>query len=66
MDRVGKWMLLGAVALFAAFFANVASGAFGGGSLLSDVGEMLVLFAACIAFVVSLLIKERVANSKPD
>lgn len=66
MNRVGNGLLIGAAAFFTGFFANVASGAFGMGTVLSDVGEMLVLFAACILFVISLLIKERAAKSKPE
>lgn len=50
--------LLAAVSVFAVFFANVALGAFGGGGFLSDVGEMLVLFAASILFVAAILKKE--------
>ncbi|WP_299982373.1 hypothetical protein [uncultured Ruegeria sp.] len=44
--------------VFAVFFANVALGAFGGGGLLGDVGEMLVLFAASILFVMAILKQE--------
>ncbi len=50
--------LLAAVTVFAVFFANVALGAFGGGGFLSDVGEMLVLFAASILFVAAILKRE--------
>ena len=42
--------LMAALATFAFFFVSVASGAFFGAPLLSDVGEMLVLVLV-IAFV---------------
>ena len=47
--------LLAALAIFAFFFASVASGAFLGAAWLSDVGEMLVLVLACVLFVASTL-----------
>ena len=50
--------LAAAVAVFAIYFANVALGAFAGSEFLGDVGEMLVLFAASILFVVAILKKE--------
>ena len=52
-------MFLGASAIvFAIYFTNVAMGAFGGTAFLGDVGEMLVLFAASILFVIAILQKE--------
>ncbi|MDA5093755.1 hypothetical protein O2N63_06600 [Aliiroseovarius sp. KMU-50] len=50
--------LVASVAVFIVFFANVALGAFAGSAFLGDVGEMLVLFAATILFVVAILKKE--------
>ena len=47
--------------IFIVFFANVVAGATGSGVFLSDVGEMLTLFAACTCFVVSMLAHERSA-----
>ena len=44
-----------AIVLFAIYFGNVALGAFGGTVFLGDIGEMLTLFAASIAFVVAIL-----------
>lgn len=41
------------------FFSNVIAGAAGLGVFLSDVGEMLTLFAACICFVIAFLSYER-------
>ncbi|EEX09756.1 conserved hypothetical protein [Ruegeria lacuscaerulensis ITI-1157] len=52
-------MFLAASAIvFVVYFANVALGAFAGRAFLGDVGEMLVLFAASILFVVAILKKE--------
>lgn len=51
--------LAAAVVLFAFFFANVALGAARMSVMLSDVGEMLVLFASCICFVIAILGLER-------
>ena len=45
--------------IFAVFFANVIAGAAGLGVFLSDLGEMLTLFAACTAFVIATLYMER-------
>ncbi len=50
--------LAASVIVFAVYFANVALGAFTGSTFLGDVGEMLVLFAASILFVVAILKKE--------
>ncbi len=50
--------LLAALAIFAFFFASIASGAFFGAVWLSDVGEMLVLVLACVLFVASTLFFE--------
>ena len=52
--------LLAALAIFAFFFASVASGAFLGAAWLSDVGEMLVLVLACVLFVASSLMFEAI------
>ena len=54
--------LLAALAIFAFFFASVASGAFFGAAWLSDVGEMLVLVLACVLFVASTLLFEAMRN----
>lgn len=50
-------LLLSAV-LFGLFALNVALGAAGRGSFFGDVAEMLVLFAASIAFVVAVIRRE--------
>jgi hypothetical protein len=43
---------------------NVALGAFADAAFLGDVGEMLVLFAAAILFVVAILQKEADRKNK--
>ncbi|TCD13168.1 hypothetical protein [Oricola cellulosilytica] len=45
--------------LFAIFLTNVILGAARFGVVLSDVGEMLALFGACIFFVIAVLGLER-------
>lgn len=47
--------LTASIIVFLIYFANVALGAFAGSAFLGDVGEMLVLFAASILFVVAIL-----------
>lgn len=56
--------LVASFLVFALFFLNVALGAFAGIGFLSDVQEMLVLFAAAILFVVAILKKEADAKQK--
>lgn len=56
--------LIASFIVFAAFFANVAMGAFADAAILGDVGEMLVLFAATILFVVAILQKEADRKNK--
>ncbi|MCX8954376.1 hypothetical protein OU790_13115 [Ruegeria sp. NA] len=56
-------VLAASVVVFAIYFANVALGAFAGRAFLGDVGEMLVLFAASILFVVAILKKEADRNA---
>ena len=51
-------MLAIAAILFAAFVADVVMGAMSGASILSDVQQMLLLFAASIAFVAAVLKRE--------
>lgn len=50
--------------LAAVFVLNVALGAFGYGSFLSDVQEMLVLLAASVAFVAAILQREARARGQ--
>lgn len=54
--------LAASIVVFAAFFANVALGAFASSAFLGDVGEMLVLFAAAILFVIAILKRETAKN----
>ena len=54
--------LAGSIAVFVVYFANVALGAFAGSAFLGVVGEMVVLFAAAILFVVAILQKEADRN----
>lgn len=56
--------LSAALVLFVIFTLNVAMGSFGGTPFLGDVGEMLTLLAASIAFVAALLKSEMKKNQK--
>lgn len=51
-------ILIASAIVFAVYFANVSLGAFTGNAVLGDVGEMIVLFAAVIIFVVAINKKE--------
>ena len=48
------------------FVLNVALGASGSGTFLSDVQEMLVLLAASVAFVAAILRREALARGQRD
>lgn len=48
-----------AAALFAAFTINIVFSAQGGTSPINDVGELLLLLSATIAFVVAILQAEK-------
>tara|TARA_R110000851_G_scaffold21371_2_gene64098 strand:- start:1299 stop:1478 length:180 start_codon:yes stop_codon:yes gene_type:complete len=50
--------LIAALILFGAFGANVALGAFANAAFLTGVGEMLLLLAAVVTFVVATLRSE--------
>ncbi|MCY4311567.1 MAG: hypothetical protein OXC54_09710 [Rhodospirillaceae bacterium] len=50
--------MTGCVVVFSIFLANVVTWTLGATAFLSDVGEMLLLFAACIAFVILVLQRE--------
>ena len=50
--------LLASIVVFAIYFTNVALGACFQAAFLGDVGEMLVLLAAAVLFVVAILQKE--------
>ncbi|MBO6640462.1 MAG: hypothetical protein JJ920_20685 [Roseitalea sp.] len=52
--------------LFLAFVGNVVSGSIDGTAILSNVQEMLLLFAASIIFSAAILIAEAKAKSKNE
>lgn len=56
--------LIVALALFVIFVTNVFLGATGGAQFLGDVGEMLLLFGASLAFVVAILKREASEKQK--
>ncbi len=58
--------LAAAVIVFAVYFGNVALGAFARAAFLSDLGEMLVLIAATVLFVVAILKKEADSKEKDE
>ncbi|MCY4239433.1 MAG: hypothetical protein OXC93_13995 [Rhodospirillaceae bacterium] len=58
MKGTGYWAMTGCVVVFSIFLANVVTWTLGATAFLSDVGEMLLLFAACIAFVILVLQRE--------
>ncbi len=51
--------------LFGVFVINVAMGALAGMRFLTDVTEMLLLFAASIAFVAAILKQEAARKKNP-
>lgn len=55
--------LIGAIVLFAVFSVNVGIGSAGGATFLGDIGEMLLLLATAILFVVAIL-KSEAATKK--
>jgi hypothetical protein len=66
MRKSDYWLLIASCGIFAVFFANVVTGATGGKVFLSDLGEMLTLFTACISFVVAVLHQERLKSGMPS
>jgi len=56
--------LAASIIVFIIYFTNVALGAFANAAFLGDVGEMLVLFAASILFVIAILKKEADRKNK--
>ncbi len=58
MRKPSKMALSAAGVLFLLFFGNVTLGALGQKAPLGDIPEMLMLFAASIMFVVSVLLFE--------
>ncbi len=58
--------LLASLIVFLIYFLNVSLGAVAGVAFLGDVGEMLVLLAAAILFVVAILQKEAAEKKNND
>lgn len=56
--------LYASLIVFVIYFANVAFGAFWDRVFFGDVGEMLILFAASVLFVVAILKKEADRENK--
>lgn len=56
--------LAAASVFFAVFVINVSIGSFGGSPFLGIVGEMLLLFAASVAFVAAVLRREADEKSR--
>ena len=50
--------LIGAIILFVIFAVNVGLGSMTGSAFLSDISEMLLLFATAILFVVAIIKRE--------
>jgi len=65
MRNVGGYFIIGSSGLFTLYFANVVVGPMGGQVFLSDVGEMLILFATCIVVVIGILRLEKDAKLPP-
>lgn len=53
-----------AIALFSVFVANLVLGSVSNAAFLGNVGEMLVLLGASVAFVVGILAREAAAGRK--
>lgn len=63
MRQGGSYMALVISGLFMlAFVSNVALGAFTAKAPVGDVGEMLLLVGACVAFVAAILVREAQEN----
>ena len=58
-------MALGIAAVFfTVFVVNLLMGAFGESAFLGDVGELLIMLAASVAFVVAILKREADAKAR--
>ena len=64
MRKISGYSIHISLGLFLLFFANVVIGSFGQAVFLSDIPEMLTLFAACIFFVIGILFRERRAKEQ--
>ena len=58
--------LIIAAVVFGIYIVNVVLGATGGATFVGDVGEMLLLFAAAIAFVIAVLRREAAEKAERD
>ena len=58
--------LYASLLVFLVYFSNVAAGAFWDQVYFGDVGEMLVLLAASVLFVVAILQKEAARKNQND
>lgn len=54
--------LLGAIVMFCIFAVNVGLGSIGAATFLNDIGELLVLLATAVLFVVAILKSEAAAK----
>jgi len=63
MARMGTLCLTAALVIFLIFFGNVAMSAAGMGGFLTDITEMLTLFAAATVFVAGVLARENDLNT---
>lgn len=66
MRFTDRYLILISSGLFLLFFANVVAGSLGIKVFLTDLQEMLTLFAACIFFVVVILFQERKAGARNE
>ncbi|XWN32608.1 MAG: hypothetical protein ROR55_05745 [Devosia sp.] len=62
MAKLGSTVLVIALLLFTAFFANVLAGALRWGEVLNDKSQLLLLLATSVTFVVGILMKEAAAR----
>ncbi len=66
MRVMDRYLIIISGGLFLLFFANVVAGSLGIKVFLTDIQEMLTLFAACIFFVVVILFRERAAGARNE
>lgn len=67
MRKLGSAAGFTSLFMFGVFLTNVISGSLYQARFLSDVGEMLLLFAASATFVVLILVREKLAGAQePD
>jgi hypothetical protein len=59
------YMAIAAI-LFSIYFLNVSMGAFGAGTFLGEIPEMLLLAASALVFVIAILGREAAAKEKTN